>query len=323
MAALKSKIRGANYVPSYARNSLEIWAKYDPEVVERELGYAAELGLDGVRTFIHSEPFLERPDDAVGAVKDFTRCCAEKKLAFMPVLLDGCHIMSGSRLLWPGNPPPDKAGEEGWPELEKYINLILPVLRDSESVAVYDVINEPRVGARPDFDKLTRHFSALVKDLDPDRPVTIGAINRGEMNSVMDVVDVASVHSYMSSDVLLHEELRTCHRETEAAGKELILSEWGNAVYHIPMAVTDEQQLRYYERALPVVMQSGAGWFLWELMVGNSPFACCGLLYPNGYKRPAAWLIQAALRPELRREIRYPYPVVFSGLGGDRKADEG
>ena len=63
MGGLRSKVYGANYVPSYACNSLEIWAKYDGGVVERELGYAVELGLAGVRTFIHSEPFLERPDE--------------------------------------------------------------------------------------------------------------------------------------------------------------------------------------------------------------------------------------------------------------------
>ncbi len=322
MRGLKSKIYGANYVPSYARNSMETWTKYDPEVVERELGYALELGLNGVRVFVHSAPFLERPEESRAALQDFTRRCAAKKMSFMPVLLDRCHLVRGTKVLWPGNPPAEEAGRDGWGKLEKYMELILPVLRGSEAVEVYDVINEPRVEGGPDFKELTWHFAEVVRDLDPARPLTVGSLNQRDMRDVMEIVDVASVHSYLASGVLLHESLKDCVREAEAAAKELILSEWGSAIYHIPMAATDEQQLRHYERTLPIVMSNGVSWFLWELMVGNSPFACCGLLYPNGYKRPAAWLIQAALRPELRREIRYPYPIVFSGLGGEKGGAE-
>ncbi len=37
-----SWIRGANYVPSYARNDVQIWMDYDAEVIDRELGYDAK-----------------------------------------------------------------------------------------------------------------------------------------------------------------------------------------------------------------------------------------------------------------------------------------
>jgi hypothetical protein len=33
-------MRGANYVPSYARNDVQIRMDYDPNVIDRELGYA-------------------------------------------------------------------------------------------------------------------------------------------------------------------------------------------------------------------------------------------------------------------------------------------
>lgn len=31
-------MRGANYVPSYARNDVQTWLDYDPAVIDRELG---------------------------------------------------------------------------------------------------------------------------------------------------------------------------------------------------------------------------------------------------------------------------------------------
>ena len=46
-----SAIRGANYVPSYARNDVATWMDYDPAVVDRELGYAERLNLNTVRVF--------------------------------------------------------------------------------------------------------------------------------------------------------------------------------------------------------------------------------------------------------------------------------
>ena len=33
-------VRGANYIPSYASNTIEQWAEYEPETIERELALA-------------------------------------------------------------------------------------------------------------------------------------------------------------------------------------------------------------------------------------------------------------------------------------------
>lgn len=38
-------MRGANYVPSYARNDVQLWMDYDPAVIDRELGYAERSGI--------------------------------------------------------------------------------------------------------------------------------------------------------------------------------------------------------------------------------------------------------------------------------------
>lgn len=46
-----SWMRGANYVPSYAKNDVGIWMDYDPVVIDRELGYAAKLKLNTIRVF--------------------------------------------------------------------------------------------------------------------------------------------------------------------------------------------------------------------------------------------------------------------------------
>src|SRR3954453_8751782 len=64
-------IVGCNYVPSNAINQLEMWQEesFSPEIINRELGMAADLGFNTVRVFLHQllweqnqEGFLNRID---------------------------------------------------------------------------------------------------------------------------------------------------------------------------------------------------------------------------------------------------------------------
>ena len=56
---------GANFVPSTASNQLEMWQAetFDPETIDRELGWAASLGMNSMRVFLHD---LLWEDDAAG-----------------------------------------------------------------------------------------------------------------------------------------------------------------------------------------------------------------------------------------------------------------
>src|SRR5699024_977074 len=49
-------IVGANFTPSTAVNQIEMWHPdtFDPETIDRELGYAAEVGMNTMRVFLHN-----------------------------------------------------------------------------------------------------------------------------------------------------------------------------------------------------------------------------------------------------------------------------
>jgi len=62
---------GCNFTPSTAGNQLEMWhaATFDPETIDRELGWAAGLGMNAIRVYLHDlvfdadgDAFLERID---------------------------------------------------------------------------------------------------------------------------------------------------------------------------------------------------------------------------------------------------------------------
>src|SRR4029450_3287195 len=58
-------IVGCNFIPSTAGNQLEMWQAetFDAKTIERELGFAAGLGLNAVRVYLHD---LVWQDDRAG-----------------------------------------------------------------------------------------------------------------------------------------------------------------------------------------------------------------------------------------------------------------
>ena len=65
---------GCNFTPSTAGNQLELWQRetFDPETIDRELGWAAGLGMNVIRLYLHDlmfeaegEAFLDRVEQVV------------------------------------------------------------------------------------------------------------------------------------------------------------------------------------------------------------------------------------------------------------------
>ena len=54
---------GANFNPSTAINQLEMWqeATFDPETIDRELGFAEGIGFNTMRVYLHSLAYKTDP----------------------------------------------------------------------------------------------------------------------------------------------------------------------------------------------------------------------------------------------------------------------
>ena len=57
-------LRGCNFIPSTAINQLEMWQAdtFDLATIERELGWAKDLGFNSIRVYLHH--FLWEQDSA-------------------------------------------------------------------------------------------------------------------------------------------------------------------------------------------------------------------------------------------------------------------
>jgi hypothetical protein len=95
-----SKIRGTNYIPSYASNTYEIWRNYDHEIFDRELRLAAGVGYNSVRLWLNYDAFEELGTTMVDRVEDALRVCAKYHLRAVIVLFDSCGIRPRTDAKW-------------------------------------------------------------------------------------------------------------------------------------------------------------------------------------------------------------------------------
>ncbi|MFV2067646.1 MAG: hypothetical protein ACC645_11770, partial [Pirellulales bacterium] len=91
-------VRGANYVPSYARNATEAWTRFDAEVLDRELGFAGRLGLNTIRFFVDVRAYEADSKLMLDRFDQFLTLCEKHNLRTIPQLFDSCGVEEADRL---------------------------------------------------------------------------------------------------------------------------------------------------------------------------------------------------------------------------------
>ncbi len=149
---------GCNFIPSTAINQLEMWQAdtFDPKAIDRELGWAENLGFTSVRVFLHDLPWKE---DAVGftrRIDRFLEIADKHKIRVMFVLLDSCwhpepksgkqpsptpHLHNSGWVQCPGVAV--LRDREKWKEMEGYVRGVMRTFKDDRRVLCWDLWNEP------------------------------------------------------------------------------------------------------------------------------------------------------------------------------------
>jgi len=214
---------GCNFVPSNAVNSLEMFhdETYDPQLIDRELQLAEELGFGTIRVFLHdllwkhdSQAFLHR-------LNGFLDIAHSHKMTVMFVLLDSCYGEPGTELsLQPM--PITGLHNSGWVQcpgcavlydgelfdsLQSYIQGVVTHFKNDPRVIAWDVWNEPNnSGYSQDLIMpLLEKVVNWVREVNPSQPITtaiwecrgLGTNNFSELQRLqLDVSDILSFHNY-------------------------------------------------------------------------------------------------------------------------------
>ncbi len=151
-------LAGCNFIPSTAINQLEMWQaeSFDLETIRRELGWAADAGLNAVRVSLHDLVWQADPEGLKKRIDRFLEVASKKKILTTLVFFDDCwnpdpglgkqpeprpYVHNSGWMQSPGIrvvKDPSK-----WGRLEKYITDILSTFGKDERIFLWDLYNEP------------------------------------------------------------------------------------------------------------------------------------------------------------------------------------
>lgn len=285
---------GANFVPSTAINQLEMWQAdtFDPATIDRELGWAAKIGMNTMRVFLHDLAWTHDPDGFLNRVDKYLDIANRHGIRTMIVFFDGVWYPYPK----PGTQPKPEPGlhNSGWvqspgrpiledpsrhEELKPYVQAVLRRFKDDRRVLIWDLFNEPEnsnansygaSGSKEELEpavKLERSAQLLAKtfawsrEIGPSQPLTCGVWMGDYLNNPnpvqrisLESSDVISFHSYDGPD-----QARRTSESLLKLGRPVLCTEY--------MARGNKST---FETVLPIFHEHKIGAYNWGLVDGKS-----------------------------------------------------
>jgi hypothetical protein len=267
-------LRGCNYIPGSAVNQLEMWQAetFDPVTIDRELGWAEELGFNIMRVYLHSYAWKQDPAGFKKRVEEYLAISYKHGIYTMFVFFDDCwneNSKPGSQpepetgihnSRWIQDPScdlrPDTAVLYSW--LEEYVKDIIHTFRDDERVIMWDLYNEPgNMGHNNNSLPLLRNVFTWARKANPSQPLTSGIwkLDLYELNKFqVRNSDIISYHNYLNPE--LHQ---TWVRLLKTHGRPVICTEY-----------LARQLDSKFENILPMLKEENIGAINWGLVAGKT-----------------------------------------------------
>jgi hypothetical protein len=282
---------GCNFLPSTAINQLEMWQadSFDPETIDRELGWAKSLGMNTARVFLHELPWQEDREGFLKRVDEFLTIAARHKIRPMMVFFDG--VWDPDPQSGPQRRPRTGVHNSGWVQspgrvvladpakvdaLKPYVTEVIKRYANDERVLAWDLFNEPDNDNKNSYGpleltnkdeaaaKLVRLAFQWARAAGPSQPLTVGVWrgpawdNPQQLNQVhqaaLELSDVVSFHDYGNP-----ESMRARIGQLRKYGRPLLCTEFmarGNG--------------STFEAILPLLKNEKVAAYCWGLVDGKS-----------------------------------------------------
>lgn len=328
-------VQGFLYLPSYARSPFEVLKKFDEEVIDRELGWAEDIGFNTIRPFISYNAYgLLGKEIALERVEKLFSLSEKHGFKIHPMLFasptftidlgdrsrDSEYISTWikvfgltdekseiyrdfydrfSQLWWPQEPGYTYMDKKHWGKIDDFLSAILSSYKNDSRLLHWDLMIEPFVfeSWRPRIDEFIKHICSYAKDLGAKISVEGDQFSQTPELDQLGNLDVLEFGFWRDFENIdkILAEAKAYERKS---GKPVMIGEWGN---HFCIrawgreTLTDEEQLQFYEKVLSALSRAKIGWNVWCLMVGYDTLSDSGLIYPSGQKRPAASFLRKFL----------------------------
>jgi hypothetical protein len=149
---------GSNFIPANAINELEMWQaeSFDPQEIDKELGWAEGLGMNTMRVFLHDLPWQQDAEGFKKRIDTFLGIAARHHIRPLFVLFDSCW--DPAPRLGPQHPPIPGVHNSGWLQspgaaalqdssqysrLEAYVKGVVGAFANDQRILGWDLWNEP------------------------------------------------------------------------------------------------------------------------------------------------------------------------------------
>lgn len=212
-------LAGCNYIPSNAINQIEMWSAdtWSPDLIEKELGWAEELGFNTLRVFLSSVVWENDRDGMLNRINGFLDICASHSIRPHFVFFDDCWNAESHY----GRQPEPKPGvhNSGWvrdpamslrqdtaalyPRLEAYVSDIVGTFADDSRILFWDMYNEPGGNGQNGASlPLVKKAFEWARACNPSQPLTAGIWSPGtkELEELaaycLNNSDIITYHNY-------------------------------------------------------------------------------------------------------------------------------
>jgi galactose mutarotase-like enzyme len=184
-------LSGCNFQPNTAINQIEMWQAetFDAPTIDKELGWAEELGFNTMRVYLSSVVWKHDPQGFKKRMDQYLNISAKHGIRTLFVIFDDCWNEESAI----GKQPNQKPGvhNSGWvqdpsvslrkdttklfPVLEKYVKDILSTFKNDNRILLWDLYNEPGnsnhgISSLP----LLKNVFKWASEINPSQPVSSG-----------------------------------------------------------------------------------------------------------------------------------------------------
>lgn len=302
-------LRGCNFQPSTAVNQIEMWSgdTFDAATIDKELGWAEELGFNLMRVYLSSEVYKKDPQGFKKRMNEYLAISTKHGIYTVFVFFDDCW---GEETL-AGKQPAPRPGvhNSGWvqdpavslradtvklfPILERYVKDILTTFKDDKRVILWDLYNEPG-NEKHGLESLPllENVFKWARTVNPSQPLSSGIWNFESSFLTLNTFqishsDVITYHNYSNKD-----QHQTMIKMLKFYERPLVCTEY--------MARRSKST---FEEIMPLLKDNDVGAINWGFVSGktNTIFAW-GEPKPNE-KEPVLWF------HDILRQDKSPFDV--------------
>jgi len=284
---------GSNYIPKSAINELEMWqeATFDPDQIDKELGWAEAMGMNTMRVFLHDLLWQQDADGFRKRLDKFLTISSRHHIRPLLVLFDSCWDPLPHLGLQ--HPPIPGIHNSGWvqspgakaladpeqvPRLKAYVQGVVGAFAKDERILGWDVWNEPgsdTTGSYPKTemkmaDKIARVKALLpqafawAREMNPTQPLTSGVWDVDVSRDEQALDEIQKIQLRESDIITFHN-----YSWPESFKAEIA---WLRR-FHRPIVCTEYMARSAgstFDGSLPVAKQERVGAINWGFVAGKT-----------------------------------------------------